>query len=335
MKKKYYIFLLSIIILTIVFVTSYIYYGINTALSDAGQIEEIIVPGNEPEYHFSMICENLEDSLWLSVKNGVEKASEEFNVAVEFNGPNVVNGSDEQKYMNIAIASRLDGIITHVWDEKEAGELIDCAVEKCMPVVTIGTDAENSKRAAFVGVNAYDSGVQLGRMLLAAAGDQSNAAVLISKGQIDETVQKNLMILGIKDSVKDYPNIKITTIEYDSTDILNIEDTIRDLIQNPNGLDSIICTTSKDTTLVVQRLIDLNKMDYNIIGSGYSPQLLRYIDKRVVFGTVSADYEQMGYDAIKAMVQIKKIGRTSAYFKVNTMVITGENISEYIKSGEE
>ena len=150
------------------------------------------------------------------------------------------------------------------------------------------------------------------------------------------TVVQNLMISGITDELKNTPKLKLKTIEYNYANFLSLEDTIKDLLINQPGLTAILCTNEKDTTLVAQRLIDLNKVYYTIIGYGDTPEILRYIDGGVIYGTVTADHEQMGYDAIKALVDLKEGGgRTSAYYTVDTHLITKTNVSEYLESDEE
>lgn len=333
MKNRLYVVLFSTMILLVLIVTSFIFFSIRSALTNMEQNTAIIIPDREPVYHFAMICENVDDPFWLSIKKGVERASKEFNVAVEFNGPSISNMDEQWKYLDIAIASRVDGIVTHVWDDKQAASLIDRGVGKGIPVVTIGTDAKTSKRAAFVGENTYDSGVQMGRMTVAATGDKGEVAVLTTNNQIGGRMAQELLISGIRDAVSNYPGIKIKLIEH--SNLLDLEDIIKDLITNQPDLDTIVCTTAKDTTVVAQRLIDLNRVGYNIVGYGDSPEMVRYIDKGVVYGTVSADLEQMGYDTIRALVEIKESSRTSAYFKVDTHLITKKNVSEYLTSGEE
>lgn len=335
MKKKNYIVLVTLAVLPILIITLIIYYNINSALNSFDQSAGIVVPNADPKYHFAMICENLEDPFWLSVKKGVERACEEFNVAVEFNKPSDSSPDEQEKCLDMAIVSNVDGIVTYTWDEVKTGELINKSMDKGIPIVTIKTDAKNSRRAAFVGVNTYSAGSEMGRMLITATGGRGNAVVLVSNDETGGAVVQNLMISGITDELKNTPDLKLKTVEYNYANFLSLEDTIKDLLNNDPGLTAIICTDEKDTTLVAQRLIDLNKVFYTIIGYGDTPEILRYIDSGVIYGTVSADHEQMGYDAIKALVDLKDGGRTSAYFTVDSHLITKSNVSEYLEpSGE-
>jgi ribose transport system substrate-binding protein len=335
MRKKNYIVLVTLIILPILVITAVIYYNISNALQSLDNSAGIVVPKTDPKYHFAMICENMDDPFWLSVKKGVQKASEEFNVAVEFNWPGSISADEQYKCLDMAIVSDVDGIVTYVWNEEETSKLIDKSVDRGIPIVTIRTDAKDSRRAAFVGVNTYSAGTEIGRMLIEATGGKGEAVALVSHKEPGDTIVQNLMISGFTDALKYAPELKLQTVEYDYANVLSLEDTIQDLLINRPGLDAIITTSGKDTTLVAQRLIDLNKLYYNIIGYGDTPEILRYIDNGVIFGTVSANHEQMGYEAVKALVDLKEGGRTSAYFTVDIQLITKENIAEILAAKEE
>lgn len=335
MKKKNYFVLMFLVMVPIIITTLMIYININSALHSLDSSDGIVVPKDNPEYHFAMICENMDDPFWLSIKKGVERASQEFNVAVEFNWPGEMNEDEQAKCLDMAIVSKVDGIVTYVWDETETGQLINKAVEREIPVVTISTDSKASKRSAFVGVNTYSAGIDMGRMLLSAIFNDGNAVILVSDSGAGATVVQNLLVTGIMDAVKSSPLVNVETIQYNYANFLSLEDTIQNVLINQPHLNAIICTNAKDTTLVAQRLIDLNKVNYNIIGYGDTPEILRYIDNGVIYGTVSADHEQMGYDAVKALVDIKKSGRTSAYFTVDTRLITKSNVLKYLEKGDE
>jgi len=335
MKNKFFVTFVLFLVILILTTTGVIFYRIRSTLKDTRHNTGIIVPDQIPEYHFAMICKDDDAPAWLSIKKGVERASKEFNVAVEFNTVSTSNEEDLYKYLDIAIASKVDGIVTYVWDDGQTGLLIDRAMEEGIPVVTIGTDAKESKRIAYVGENKYTSGVQLGRMIIAVTEKKGEVVLLDSNKKGNEVMAQNLMIMGIRDIIKDYPDIHMTTVEYDSSNFLGIEDAVSTLIKDNPELSTLVCTSEKDTLAVADILVDLNKVGYNIIGYGNSSELLRYIERGVVFGTVNVDHEQMGYDTIRALVDVRQNDRTSAYFKVDSFTITKQNVSKYIKSGEE
>jgi ribose transport system substrate-binding protein len=58
---------------------------------------------------------------------------------------------------------------------------------------------------------------------------------------------------------------------------------------------------------------------------------LRYIQKGIIWGTVTGNSEKMGNDAVKSLVDIKKNGRTSAYIPGDMQSVTKVNVYEYLK----
>lgn len=330
MRKRFYAIPILLLVLFTLMITAFIYYGFKNVLADTGQETGIIAPDNEPTYHFAMICQNTDDPFWLSIKKGVELASHEFNVAVEYNGPRSSNVDEELKYLQIAIASKVDGIACHVPDEDQTLGFINKAVGSGIPVVTVQTDAKDSLRVSFIGANMYDFGIRLGKMLESATDGVTNAVILMNGNQNGGSTIQNLIISGIKDAAKQYPKMKIQAVQLTDDEFLGAEDKVKSILEDQPEVDTVLCTSERDTIGIAQLLVDLNKVGYNVIGYGESATVLRYINNGVIYGTVTGNPEKIGYDAIKALVDVKRNGRTSAYYPVELQAITRGNVQEYI-----
>ncbi|HHY63962.1 MAG TPA: sugar ABC transporter substrate-binding protein [Clostridiaceae bacterium] len=286
--------------------------------------------GHRPEYHFSVIGQ-ADDTFWQSVKEGCLAAAEEFNVAVEFNVPRFTNLEEQLMYLDIAIASKVDGIITHVLDEEKFTPLIDKAVDSGIPVITIEAEAKESKRNAYVGTNTFNLGREAGKLVLEAKGEKANIAIILSD-YIDGAVNvpQNLRIAGTKDTLKDMPGMTIKTFS-SSTGFFSAEEVTRRILIDYPEIDTIICTSSKDTISAAQIIVDLNKVgQITLIGYDDAPEILRYIEKGVIYGTVVANPYEIGYESIKTMIEIKKDRMTTIYVDTGAKVVTYSNIGDYI-----
>ncbi|MCX8131791.1 MAG: substrate-binding domain-containing protein [Clostridia bacterium] len=290
-----------------------------------------------PQYHFAVIAQNTDDSFWQSIRSGAFEAAKEFNVAVEFNGPRFTNIAEELQYLDIAIASRVDGIITHVLDEEQFQPLIDKAEKLNIPVVTIENDAKNSKRVSYVGTSGFRLGVEGGRLVVKSRTNSARIAVILNSYENDgENVMQNLRIAGLKDVIKSYPDIKIRTVQTCKPGIFSAEEITKNILNNFPDVDTILCTNSKDTLGVAQVIVDLNKLgDIVIIGYGNTPEILRYVENKVIYGTVASNPEKMGYESIKALYEVKKNNRTSSYIDTGVNAITAQNVGEYTESEKE
>lgn len=286
----------------------------------------------KPDYHFVMIAQNTEDSFWQSVKEGCFDAAQTFNAAVEFNAPRFTNLDEQVQFLKIAIASRVGGIITHVLDEEVFTPLIDEATQAGIPVITIETDAKNSQRKAFVGTNTYNLGSESGKLVLESSGVEAKIAIILNN-YVDgsENVPENLRVAGLKDALKVAPMAKVITIQSSSKGLFSAEEVTRKILYEYPEVDTIICTNAKDTISVAQIIVDLNKVgQISIIGYDDASEILRYIEKGVIYGTVVANPYKIGYESIQSLIELKKNNMTSSYVDTGAKVITAKNLDESI-----
>jgi len=327
--KKLLVFGVVILVFIFIFLIGYSinYFQIN--LLEANSL--LKESSSKIDYHFIVIAQNTDDSYWQIVREGCFDAASEFNVAVEFNGPRFTNMDEQVKYFKMAVASRVDGIVTHVLDEEVFTPLIDEATEAGIPVITIETDAKNSKRKAFVGTNTYNLGGEAGKLVLESVGDEAVIGIIIkSFNGTSENVPQNLRVAGFKDTLKDAPNAIIKTIQSSGAGLFSAEEVTRQILYNYPEVNTIICTNVKDTICAAQIVVDLNKVgQVTIIGYGDAPEILRYIEKGVIYGTVAANPYEMGYESIRSLVEYKKKFMTSSYVDTGARVITARNLEEY------
>lgn len=326
-NKKHYIFFISLlfalVIITVIFILNP--YKKSPAPLDNGFAQSV----EKPDYHFAVITPSSYDPFWNDVKKGAFKAAREFNVAVEFNSPRFSNLEEELQYMNIAIASNLDGIATHVPDETMFTPVINDAIKKNIPVVTIESDAKHSERLAYIGNNNYEVGSVGGKLAADASGGNAKVAVILN-GYSPEArdVSQNLRITGFKDAVKDYKGkVDIEEIWISGMGLFSAGEIANELLTNNPQINTIFCTNPRDTLGVTQMVVDLNKVgQIKVIGYGSDPEILRYIEKNVIFGSVVSDPQDMGYKAIRALVELKTTKSTSAYVGTEVYAVTKVNV---------
>ncbi|NLY42948.1 MAG: sugar ABC transporter substrate-binding protein [Clostridiaceae bacterium] len=332
MKKPFIIKMIVLflfIIFGFVYSISYLHYIENSILLIIDNESKKQV--KNPEYHFMVICHNMDDPYWKLIREGVWQASQDFNVAVELNGPQFTNADEELKYLDIAIASKVDGIATHVLNENQFRPLINKAVNLGIPVVTIVSDAEKSKRQAFVGTNSYKLGTEGGKLIAKATNGKAKVAVILNDyGDISGSAAQDLNFSGFKDEIKSYPDIEIVEIKSSEVGVLGAEEVTQDILNRYPMVNAIYCTQAKYTLGAAQVVVDMNKVgEIVIVGYGELPEILRYVENGVIYGTLVGDIRKIGYESIKSLVEIKKTGRTSSYVDTGVCVITRENIANY------
>ncbi|MGB9678828.1 MAG: sugar-binding protein [Thermoanaerobacteraceae bacterium] len=315
--------IILILIILIIFLSIFLY--------KLRWVEEPIFAKN-PEYHFFIVAQNSVDPFWKEVRMGAMDAAKFYNVAVEFNAPKFNNIQEELKYFDIAILSKVDGIIAYVSNNQEFIKLIDDAYKEGIPVITIENDAKDSKRQAYIGTNSFQLGEEAGKLMIKATKGKANIAIIVSNDYQTDSVNQNLKISGFLDSLKNYKDMKIVKIYTSKLGTLSAEEITQSIINSNQEINAIYTTDSVDTIGTAQVIVDFNKVgEIHIIGYGDTPDILRYIQKGIIYGSVMSDPYKLGYESIRSMIEIKEKNNVSTFVDTGVNIITKDNIQQYIK----
>ena len=144
-------------------------------------------------------------------------------------------------------------------------QLISDARDKGIPVVTIMTDAYDSKRNSFVGASSYDVGRELGNQILHTINEKarpvSNIMILLSTE--DTRSSQHTMYLAImeEENIKTFwwKNISRACL-HDSTSS-STDETIRDIFINmDNNADIMVCLSDDRMSSAYQAAVEYNKV---------------------------------------------------------------------------
>lgn len=293
------------------------------------QREEIKPYISKPRYHFYFIAQNSVDPFWNEVMKGAEKSAKERNVVVEFNVPRFNNPEEERKIMDIAVTSKVDGIITHVPNGMGFTAFIDKAYDLGIPVVTLENDDSESKRYAFVGTNSFELGKEAARLLIEATGGKANIAVISNSDLEQDSIEHNLKMNGFLSILKNYPDLNIVDIYTSRMGILSAEEITQNIIESKENINAIFAFSSADTLGSAQLIVDRNKVGSIIlVGYGNSEEIIRYIDKEIIYGTIASDPYKMGYESVSALVDVKDRNSVPAFIDTEVKIITKKMLKD-------
>jgi len=301
-----------------------------------GTIDTTQPQNDKPFYHFYFIGQNSVDPFWREVKRGVTNAAKEYNVVVEFTAPRFNDPNEELQFLDMAITSKVDGIITHVSNGEESTKLINDAYNKGIPVVTIENDSKDSNRYTFVGTNSFLLGKEAAQLMVEATEGTANIAIIVSNDYELDTTSQNLRINGFLSTIKEYPNMKIIETFTSELGILSAEEITQSILGNIPTVDAIFTTNSVDTLGAAQLIVDHNRVgDIRLVGYGNMDNILRYIEREIIYGTVMSDPYRMGYESLKALIDIKDTSNNvSTFIDTGVKVIKLSSLEEYQKSLE-
>jgi ribose transport system substrate-binding protein len=287
--------------------------------------------GGEPlKYHFVLIAQDMGDTFWQSVKTGAQSAGEKYGAAIEFNGSMIKDVEAELEYLDIAIASRVDGIVVYVTDEARFAPLIDKAVRHGIRVITIESDAEGSRRDAFVGPNSYMVGYNEGKLVQQASTGRSVVAVIVGGNYAGNRDARTSLLKGFQDSIGGHPGVTLGPVQDSDTGYFGAETIIRNILNEHPEVNTVVCTGLDDTLEIVQVLIDLNReSDITVIGYNNTPQIREYIKNNNIYGSVYENPKGSGYQSVESLVQCINGTKPPSFIDTGVYTITRSNLVSY------
>ena len=282
-----------------------------------------------PKYHFYVVLQNSIDPFWAEVKRGASDAAKTLGVAIEFNAPRFNDSEAEKGYLEIAGLAKVDGIITHATNDPEFIGRINEADQQGIPVVTIETDAKDSRRKAFVGSNSFLVGEEAGKLIVQATKGKGKVTMIMSGESQTDTAAQNSMLNGFQTALKKAPEIQLAKIYTPKLGILDTEEIARSII-NRGDINAVFSTDAIYTVGMAQTIVDLNKVGLlTIIGYGMSPEIGHYLQKGIVYAAVAGDPYAIGYESVKSLLEIKEEHNTSSFINTGIQVVDQNNLASY------
>ena len=151
---------------------------------------------------------------WADAREGFEARSRQLGVKAVFTGPANYDAAGQARQLDEIVAMKPAGIVLCPADASALKPGIDRAVDAGIPVVTVDTDAPESKRHCYIGTDNYNAGKVVGDLLGSALNGKGKVGIcrLFGQWNIEERTR------GVRDALKRYPEIEIVGEADDKAD---------------------------------------------------------------------------------------------------------------------
>ncbi|ARK28673.1 sugar-binding protein [Halalkalibacter krulwichiae] len=277
-----------------------VYFYKQSQLTDEKIVEAMLSENDFPEYHFALIGEEMNHDYWRLVGQGAEKAEGSYDVFVEYEGPKRSNPVEQLKLLDMAIKSKVDGIIVQALNEHFT-PLIDQAVAQGIPVITIDTDSSESMRSAYIGTDNYLAGQLAGKALV--EDTKGEATVGIISGSFDNAHHLQ-RVKGFKDVVEEVEGIKIVAIEESNISRVDAEEKAYQMLSEHDNITAFYGTSSYNGVGIVAAAKSLNKQnDMYVITFDPIDENIQLLENGDIDAIVEQQPFEMGLLSIKKMVE--------------------------------
>jgi ribose transport system substrate-binding protein len=203
---------------------------------------------------YILIATNVNLPYWQTALEGFNVAAKQYGVSADMEGPATFDPQAEVQEFRAAVKKKPAGILVSVANEQLMAPEIDAAITAGIPVITIDSDAPDSKRLYFIGTNNLAAGRLGGQRVAAQLGNKGNVVFFTMPGQpnLDERLK------GYKDAFSSYPDIKVVDVFDMKGDSGTAMDKAAEYLgkTGPAKIDAFVCleaSAGKDVGLAFQR----------------------------------------------------------------------------------
>lgn len=278
------------------------------------------------KYHFVLVPEEQDNEYWRLVEKGAKAAAKKNDVILEYVGPKQSNLDEHVKTIEMSAASKVDGILTQGLNDDQFTPLIDRVVKKNIPVITVDTDASNSKRFAYIGTDNYYAGYLAGKEMIEETHGIANVAIITGSFYKNHQIQR---VKGFEDAVKIEKGIRIITVMESDISRVRAAEKTHQILQDYPEVNAFFGTSALDGVGIAQ-VVEKDKMKNNmtIIAFDTLPETINYIKQGIIKATVVQEPYEMGYKSVEMMIDLLKGKKVPTIVHTNTRIIKVEDIQE-------
>jgi ribose transport system substrate-binding protein len=285
---------------------------------------------HEPNEKYFLVATNTKVPYWQSALAGLGQAGSHLNVKTEMAGPDNYDPKAEEAEFKRVLALKPSGILLSAGDAKLLQADVDAAIAQGIPVITMDSDVDGSKRLFFIGTDNYKAGTMGGKVLSHELHGKGNVVVYTMPDQAN--LQQRLR--GYQDAIAG-TQIKITKIvDIKGTASLAFDTTKSILDEGSGKVDAFVCLESLSCAEVADVLDRRHVLGKVVIAMDTSPNTLEWIQKGGINATIGQKPFTMAFLGVKMLDDLHhhKIGplggdwAQDSFALIPSFVDTGESL---------
>ncbi|MBV8550382.1 MAG: substrate-binding domain-containing protein [Acidobacteriaceae bacterium] len=256
---------------------------------------------HEPTEKYILVADNTKIPYWQTALQGLQHATAEMKVKSEIQGPDGHDPQGERDAFKRAVAEKPSGILVSAADSSLLGPDIDSAIEQGIPVITIDSDAPESKRLFFVGTDNFNAGMIGGKMTAKLLNNKGNVVIFTIPSQMNLKDR----LAGYQAAFADHTQITVKQVVDMNGNSDVAFDAAKKLIDSKDKPDAFICLEALACPAVadvVNRASLGGKV--TIVAMDTDPGTVDWVNKGVISATIAQRPWTMAYYGTKLVDQI-------------------------------
>ncbi len=253
-----------------------------------------------------LISKGFQHQFWQAVKQGAEKAAVQYNVRIDFQGPENESQVDKQlEMLQTVLNQKPQALCFAALDSKAAIPLLQKFKDAKIPVIGFDSGVDSDIPLATAATDNIAAAGAAADKMAALIGGSGEVAIVAH----DQTSRTGIdRVKGFTDQIKNkYPNIKIVATQYGGGDQLKSTDLTKAILQaNPN-LKGVFGANEGSAIGVLNGVKESGKSGkVTVIGYDSGQQQMDAIRAGTEAGAITQDPIGIGFKCVEAAVNALK-----------------------------
>jgi ribose transport system substrate-binding protein len=292
---------------------------------------------------YYLVSANIKLPYWQTAYAGFGQGAVDQGVKGQLMGPDTYDPAAQVKEFRAAVAEKPAGILVSVADPKLMTPEIDSAIAAGIPVITMDSDAPDSKRLFFIGTNNLQLGRLGGQTLVKALNGHGNVVFFTMPGQpnLDERLKGYMDVLGEHTGIRLADTIDIrgdSRVAFDKTAALVAK-------TGADKIDAFVCLEASSGKDVAEAVKRGNATGRVILAMDTDDATLKLVKDGTIAATIAQKPWTMAYIGLERLADIeaaktKKIGGNYAsdphspypvFIDTGTTLVDKSNVDQFLK----
>lgn len=283
----------------------------------------------EKERYIAVICKGSQHEFWKTVEQGAMDAGEELGAKVTFVAPEDESQIDVQiGMMEQAIEDEADAIVLAPLDTDKLNPVIDKAVNRGIPVLTLDSDVTTNTRVATIGTSNESAGAIAARNAVKRMGGKGKVAIIAHVKGAQTAIARNK---GFAQEIEENHSgsIKIVGVKYCDGDAGVAKEQALEFMEKHPDLKCIYGTNEGSALGAAEAVKEMGRQEeISVIGFDSSDKEIAYLQEGVIDGMMVQNPYNMGYLGVRNIYKV--LDEKSIEEKIDTgaIYVDADNLND-------
>lgn len=252
------------------------------------------------------IITNAVAPFWTPMTVGMEEAGKRLGVEVQWQGPSPSTVAKQKEIVETFRAQQVDAVAISPVESEPLTPVIDALMDAGILVVTIDSDAEASKRLAYIGTLNYAAGQAAGAQAVQLLPHGGKVVAFVGHRGAQNARDR---IQGFVDATKDH-GIELLDVKEDQVNPSRARQNVEDAIQSHPDADAFLGVWSYNAPAIAAAVAASGQRErIKIIGFDAEPQTLQHLEKGEIDVCIGQRPYLFGYLSVALLYNMLTLGQ--------------------------